>query len=434
MRSLLQNKNIQNYFMDITYKIIPKKQQPYKLMTITSVNEIENTTNVCCLIGIIYEDAISIYNALNYLKTFFNFIPKIVHIDFSLSERKALLNENLYEEKPIIISCFFHFTQAIFRKMKEFKLVKKRLTKKAFAILRNVELICFLNPQIIPNYANFLKNNLKEENEILLFNYLKKNWINKDYHIYNYYTLINNKTANIENIMNHFYITNNIAESFHAKLNYYIPKRKITGNDFLVALQSILNFNEIKNNKIIRKDFVTRTLIKIALSISDSNFNWITYDYFKNEELKIICKDINLYDYNVADNILKSVNDLEEESNKEEINTEAFNDISNYNNDINIISINDNDEEEENSNSIENENDEQNNTKESNFEILLEDSNRSNTLLLDRLLKKDNMDNYKYIIDDIRKKSKRKSIEDDDLGKLKNAPKKVKKKYNYPKD
>ena len=57
MRSLLQNKNIQNYFMDITYKIIPKKQQPYKLMTITSVNEIENTTNVCCLIGIIYEES-----------------------------------------------------------------------------------------------------------------------------------------------------------------------------------------------------------------------------------------------------------------------------------------------------------------------------------------------------------------------------------------
>ena len=111
--------------------------------------------------------------------------------------------------------------------MKEFKLVKKRLIKKAFAILRNVELICFLNPKIIPNYSNFLKNNLKEEKEILLFNYLKKNWINKDYHIYNYYTLINNKTANIENIMNHFYITNNIAESFHAKINYYIPKRKL---------------------------------------------------------------------------------------------------------------------------------------------------------------------------------------------------------------
>ena len=314
--------------------------------------------------------------------------------------------------------------------MKEFKLVKKRLTKKAFAILRNIELICFLNPKIIPNYANFLKNNLKEEKEILLFNYLKKNWINKDYHIYNYYTLINNKTANIENIMNHFYITNNIAESFHAKINinYYIPKRKIIGNDFLVALQSILNFNEIKNNKIIRKDFVTRTLIKIASSISDSNFNWITYDYFKNEELKIICKGINLYDYNAANNILKSMNDLEEEeqeSNKEENNTESLNDISNDNDDMNVISINDIDKEEETSNF--NENDEKNDTKELNFELLLENMNRSDTLLLDRLLKKDNMDNYKYIIEDIRKKGKRKSTEDEDLGKIKNKPKKVKK-------
>ena len=32
--------------------------------------------------------------------------------------------------------------------------------------------------------------------------------------------------------------------------------------------------------------------------------------------------------------------------------------------------------------------------------------NRSDTLLLDRLLKKDNMDNYKYIIEDLRKKVK----------------------------
>ena len=32
--------------------------------------------------------------------------------------------------------------------------------------------------------------------------------------------------------------------------------------------------------------------------------------------------------------------------------------------------------------------------------------NRSDTLLLDRFLKKDNIDNYKYIIEDLRKKVK----------------------------
>ena len=79
--------------------------------------------------------------------------------------------------------------------------------------------------------------------------------------------MINNKTANIENVMNHFYITNNIAESFRAKLNYYIPKRKITGNDFLVALQSILIFNEIKNNKIIRKYILSLELLLKLLGL-----------------------------------------------------------------------------------------------------------------------------------------------------------------------
>ena len=37
------------------------------------------------------------------------------------------------------------------------------------------------------------------------------------------------------------------------------------------------------------------------------------------------------------------------------------------------------------------------------FESLLEDANRGTSLLLDRLLDKNNIDNYKYIIDNIRK-------------------------------
>jgi len=38
-----------------------------------------------------------------------------------------------------------------------------------------------------------------------------------------------------------------------------MPKKRITSNDFLKAIKNILNFNEIKNNKIVRKDFITRT-------------------------------------------------------------------------------------------------------------------------------------------------------------------------------
>ena len=43
------------------------------------------------------------------------------------------------------------------------------MTKKSFEILKNIELICFLLNAYIKTYINFLENNLKNENEQLLF-------------------------------------------------------------------------------------------------------------------------------------------------------------------------------------------------------------------------------------------------------------------------
>ena len=113
MRELINNSVIYNYFMDVTYKIIPKTQKPYKLMTITTVNNKNNTTNLCALIGIIYEDYLSFLLHSQIINNFYKFEPKIIHIDFSLSERKALNLDSLFKRPPIIISYFFHFSQSI---------------------------------------------------------------------------------------------------------------------------------------------------------------------------------------------------------------------------------------------------------------------------------------------------------------------------------
>ena len=45
-------------------------------------------------------------------------------------------------------------------------------------------------------------------------------------------------------------MTNNIAESIHSKINYYLLKDKITPNIFIYSLKNILTYNEIKINKI----------------------------------------------------------------------------------------------------------------------------------------------------------------------------------------
>ena len=62
--------------------------------------------------------------------------------------------------------------------------------------------------------------------------------------------------------------------------------------------KNLLNLNEIKINKIKRKDFITRTLIKISLNMDNENFNWITYEEYKKAQKEIIAIDIDIIDNN----------------------------------------------------------------------------------------------------------------------------------------
>ena len=46
MRENLKNKQIKNYFIEVTYKIIPKKLKNYKLLTISGVNTLNKNTYI----------------------------------------------------------------------------------------------------------------------------------------------------------------------------------------------------------------------------------------------------------------------------------------------------------------------------------------------------------------------------------------------------
>ena len=64
------------------------------------------------------------------------------------------------------------------------------------------------------------------DSEKKLFNYFDKNWLKKNTKLYNYYNIINENDYYNNKIINHFNATNNIAESIHAKISTYIPKKK----------------------------------------------------------------------------------------------------------------------------------------------------------------------------------------------------------------
>jgi hypothetical protein len=52
----------------------------------------------------------------------YNFNTIKINTDYSLSLNKAILNNNIFPNNPIVINCFFHFCQSLIRKMKNLKM------------------------------------------------------------------------------------------------------------------------------------------------------------------------------------------------------------------------------------------------------------------------------------------------------------------------
>ena len=203
------------------------------------------------------------------------------------------MNEkNLFINKPKIIKCFFHFSQAIIRKMKNLKILKKKLNKIAFTILNNIQIICFLNTNLFDNYLKFLEDKLTEPKERELIIYINNYWIKKrGINAFNYYNIINE--MNRKYGLKYIFITNNIIESFHGKIVKYMPKGKTTSKTFVTSITKILKDTELDKNSIKRHDFKTQTLINAKNYKELKDFKWYNYKEFYDLEKNIIKKQKN---------------------------------------------------------------------------------------------------------------------------------------------
>lgn len=76
--NFLDQENSKEYFVDTTFKIIQKKFRPNKLLTISALLS-ENTTRICCFIIYKCQDKTSYERILLFLKSNYNFNPKIIH-------------------------------------------------------------------------------------------------------------------------------------------------------------------------------------------------------------------------------------------------------------------------------------------------------------------------------------------------------------------
>ena len=111
--------------------------------------------------------------------------------------------------------------------------------------------------------------------------------------------------------MDKLYVTNNIIESLHSKLNYYLPRHVANQYNFINVIKNILINDSIINTSIIRKDIKTKTLLYIIDKEKlNTNFKWIEEKTFKLYLKKIINDN---FDYDNEDESNKLIALIEEE-------------------------------------------------------------------------------------------------------------------------
>ena len=99
-------------------------------MTIYSINPENNCTNIAALICIKFTDRASLIKLFSILRATYNFSHTSVTVDFDMNQIKALKQCSLFNKKPYIICCLFHFGQCIIQKLRKYKIIKKKINNK----------------------------------------------------------------------------------------------------------------------------------------------------------------------------------------------------------------------------------------------------------------------------------------------------------------
>ena len=257
--NLMNNKEYIEYFIDITFKVIPKCYRPYKLLTIATLDKDNIKTILVGFILFIYKDSISFLKIFEYLNNIYNFNPTIIHSDYEIGIELALKKAQFFKNDIIHLKCFFHFSKAIREKLKKFSNEKKYLSKNNYVILKNIELICFISEDRCEGFKKFIIDKLIKSNVNKSFiEYLQNFWFKKNIRDYNYSYFIEKFKEN-DAALNKLYLTNNILESLHSKINNNLPHSIPNKYNFIKCMKYILLNDLIKNDNYKRYDFVAKS-------------------------------------------------------------------------------------------------------------------------------------------------------------------------------
>ena len=81
---------------------------------------------------------------------------------FDEAEKLALEAKNIFNKKPLIIYCFFHFIKSIRERLRKINFCNRKLNKLSLEIIKNIEVICFINKDKVKSFQDFLLNKLNK--------------------------------------------------------------------------------------------------------------------------------------------------------------------------------------------------------------------------------------------------------------------------------
>ena len=356
----LINKNvIEEFFIDITFKIIPPKFRPYKLFVLSGIKKNDNIPYLLAFILIKYLDNISYERIFHYLYENYEFQPKIIHSDFEKAIQIAIKNYKNFNKNIIHSRCLFHYSKMIRGKLAQAGLCKKKLNILSIEIISNLEIMCFIKIKNIKKFQEVILAEISKNNKLKNFKSYLKNYLFKlEPNVYNYSQLIEYFKKNNENkYLTKLYTTNNIIESINSKLNFYIPKKVTSNYSFVKSISKVLINDQLKDFINYRKDYKTKALINLIEDLDfNNNIHWISYDIIKkylkleiNKNMENISeKELNLIYENILD--LEEKKDEEKDKIEDNINNKEKNEIIDANDILgeNNISYNDNQNEQDN--------------------------------------------------------------------------------------
>ena len=105
---LMNIKDFNDYFIDITFKVMPKKFRPNKIMTIATVDKNKNRTLIIAFVIFKYMDSKSYFRIFKYLHENYGFFPKYIHTDYESALQAAIKKCTFFDKDLVHLKCFFH--------------------------------------------------------------------------------------------------------------------------------------------------------------------------------------------------------------------------------------------------------------------------------------------------------------------------------------